>query len=89
MGNTLDAIVQVAAEGSGGDGGRQVAIGGGDHTHVGADRLVATHALKLPLLQHPQQGDLRLRGQLAHLIQEERSSIGQLKASQVDAAAPR
>ena len=42
---------------------------------------VPPDALELALLQHPQQRDLRLRRQLADLVEEERAAVGQLEAA--------
>src|SRR5438132_5854568 len=44
--------------------------------------MTAADALDLSLLEHPQQCDLRLRGQLADFIQEDRAAIGGLEAAE-------
>jgi hypothetical protein len=38
-------------------------------------------AKRIALLQHAQQGDLRLRWNVADLIQKDRSAIGQFEAA--------
>ena len=43
-------------------------------------RLALAHALEGALLQHAQQLDLQLQGQVAHLVEEERAARGQLEA---------
>ena len=60
----------------------QVAIGGGDHPHVRANRLASAHALEFPLLQNAQQRDLSFRGQLADFIQKDGASFGQLEPAE-------
>jgi transcriptional regulator with XRE-family HTH domain len=54
IGKTFSRVVQVAAKHAGGDRCREVAIGGGDHAHVGGDRFRPAHPLELALLQDPQ-----------------------------------
>ena len=60
----------------------QVAVGGRDDADVHGNRLTASHALKFPLLQHPQKSDLRLHGEFADLVQKDRPAIGGFKAAQ-------
>ena len=57
----------------------QVAIGGGNNAHRNLDRLLAAHAMKLAFLQNAEQLRLRSRVQIAHFVQEQRASIGQLE----------
>src|SRR5437867_10020863 len=44
--------------------------------------MTAADALDLSLLENPQQRDLRLRGQLADFIQEDRAAICGLEAAE-------
>src|SRR5262249_23615773 len=64
------------------DGRLQVAICGRDHADIGANGLGSTDALELALLQHAQQSNLRLRRQLANLIQEERAAFRKLETTE-------
>ena len=75
----VEAVVQVLAEGAGGDRALHVLVGGGDEAHVDLDGLGAAQALELPLLQHPQQ--LHLGGQVdvADLVEEQRAALGELE----------
>ena len=41
--------------------------------------LRASDSLEFPLLQDPQQRDLRLGQQFAHFVQEDRAAIGQFE----------
>src|SRR5581483_8247736 len=68
------------AETAFGDLALQVLVSGGDHSHVGADRLVAADALELFLLQHAQQSDLHFRTQLADLIEEDGAAASGFEA---------
>src|SRR6266403_2621259 len=55
-------------------------MGGGNDSHISRDRLIATHAFKLSLLQDTQKSNLGFRRKLPNLIQKDRSSFRQLKA---------
>src|SRR5712675_2470537 len=44
--------------------------------------MTAADALDLPFLQHAQQRDLRLGGQLADFVEEDRPAIGRLEPSE-------
>src|SRR6516162_11949347 len=70
-GKNVQSVKQVAAEGSRVDGFFQVAIGVGDNTHVNGDGLIPAHTLKLALLQHTQQGNLRFGRKISDLVEKE------------------
>src|SRR6185503_3629458 len=78
----VQAIVQVASERAVGDRRLQVTVRGGDDADVGGQRLMPADALELPLLEHTQERDLRLRGKVANFIEEDRPSLGELEASE-------
>ena len=59
----------------------QVAIGGGDQAHIGADGARAAQALELALLQHAQQLGLQLERNLADFVEEHGAAVGQLEAA--------
>ena len=80
-GNTAQAIEEIRAEALLPDRLGEVAIGGGDQPDVGLDRLRGADPLELPLLQDAQQLHLELERQLADLVEEERSAVGQLEAA--------
>src|SRR5262245_27431804 len=86
-GEHAQPIVQVQPELALVRPGLQVAVGGGDQAHVGADRLAATDALERLLLQYPQ--DLRLGRQrhVADLVKKQGAAVGLLEPA--DAAALR
>ena len=73
------AIVQVLAEAAGAHRRLEVLVGGGEHAHVDADRLVAADALELLLLQRAQQLRLRLERHVAALVEEQRAAVGGLE----------
>ncbi len=60
----------------------EVAVGRGHDANVDLDRLAAADALELALLQHAQQLDLHVGGQIAHLVEEQGAAVGHLEAPQ-------
>ena len=71
----VQPVEQVLAELPRGDHRLQVAVRGGDHADVHGDRFVAADPLERPLLEDPQQLHLRLRGDVADLVQEQRPAV--------------
>jgi hypothetical protein len=67
--------------------GIQVAVGGGEQAHVGADRLAAADALERLLLQDPQELRLGRQRHVADLVEEQGAAVGLLEPA--DAAALR
>ena len=61
--------------------GTEVSIGGGDQTRVRRECARTAQAFELALLQDAQQFGLKFERNLANLIQEDGSPIGQLKAA--------
>src|SRR2546430_8081611 len=59
--------------------GFEVAIGGGDESHVGVDDLLAADARELAVLEHVQQLGLQPQRHLADLVEEERALVGRLE----------
>ena len=82
-------IVKILAEVSCLDLFRQISVGGTEDAYVGAENLVAANPPELAVLQHPQQLGLKLLGHLAHLVQEQGASVGQLEQALPVAHAPR
>ena len=80
-GEDVQAEVEIAAEPAGLHFGAQIAVGRGDHPRLHGHRARRAQALELALLQNAQQLGLRLHGQLANLVQEERPFVRHLEAS--------
>ena len=78
----VEPIEQIGAEPPVLDELAQRLVRRGDDAHVDRDRLHAADAHELALLEHAQQLDLRRRRNLADLVEEERSRIGELEASE-------
>jgi len=57
----------------------QIAIARREHPDVRADFLIAADAREATRLEHAEQTHLHLHRHLGHLVQEERSAIGQFK----------
>src|SRR5262249_40399208 len=82
-GKDAETVVQVLAKRLLAHGLEQVAIGRGDAPDVDADWRLAADAVELILLKNAKQFRLRLRRQLADLIEENRAPIGQLEPARV------
>src|SRR5262249_53889133 len=54
---------------------------GGDHPHVHPDRLGPADTVELRCLEHAEQRGLRLRGELAYFVEEQRALVRQLEPS--------
>src|SRR5438309_1607727 len=65
----------------------EIAIRRRDHPHVHPDGPARPHGLELLLLEDAKKLHLRLEGQLADLVEEDRAAIGELEAA--DAALQR
>ena len=64
---------KVLAEGSILDHLLEIPVGGGDHPHIGPDRLCTFYPLELLILENPEQGGLRGDRQLADFIKDLKS----------------
>src|SRR5437899_2393301 len=71
--------------------GRQIAIGGRNHPHIGLQRGIASNSLELAGLEHTEQLGLQVQIEIAYLVQEQTSVAGLLKpaASSSDRAGER
>src|SRR5262245_12458311 len=76
-----EPIEQVGSESAVGRRGSQVSIGCCDHADVHVDRSTSSDTCEFAFLQDTQQHDLGLGGQLADLVEEYRSAVGQLEAT--------
>ena len=74
----VQAVEQVLPEGALGHLLLQVPVGGGDDAHIHLNVPQAAHPLEAPVLQKGQQLGLHGQGQLANLVQEHGSPVGQL-----------
>ena len=81
-----DAVIKILAEMFFAQGGGQILVGGGDEPHIHFDGIIGTQAGDLPVLQDTQQLGLHRQGHVADFIQEERASVGILKAALTVAA---
>src|SRR5580704_634602 len=80
QGKDVQAVEQVAAEGARCDRGLDVAIGGGDHAHIGANQSSSSETLKFMLLQDAQKSHLSLGRKFSDLVEEDRALFSQLEA---------
>src|SRR5262245_45628885 len=76
----VQSVIEVAAEPSGANVFRQIAISGCDDPDVNVNRIAAAEPLEFALLQHAQQHYLQLRRQLSDLVQKERAAVRLLEA---------
>ena len=67
----------------------QVAVGGGDHPHIGANLSRFSDALKFTLLNNPLKRNLSFRGEFSNFVEEDTAVLCQLKASQTTQSCPR
>ena len=77
----VEAVEEVLAEQALAHALLQVLVGGGDHAHVGADRLLAADAVEVAVGEHAQQPGLQLGRHVADLVEEERAAVGLLEAA--------
>ena len=75
----VEAVVEVFTESAFLECGPQVAIGGGDQSHVDLKRPGAAQPFKFTLLKHPKQFHLDGGRHVPDLIEENRTSIGELE----------
>jgi hypothetical protein len=75
-GNDVEAVEEVFAEVAARDLLFQVLVGGGDDAHVNVYRLGSAYGEKALLVQCAQHAGLRLQAHVAHLVQEERATVG-------------
>ena len=72
------AIVEILPEGALSHGPIEIGIGGRDEAEIDGDYLIAPDARERPFLDDPQERRLGLEGQLANLVEEERTRRGEL-----------
>ena len=77
----VESVVEVFTKPLAGNFIEQLAVAGGDHAGVDANRLGVTHPFKLPLLEHPQKFDLQLGRGGVDFVEEDRAGVSGFKAS--------
>src|SRR6267143_4780193 len=80
-GHDIQAEIQILAEGAVLVRGFEVAVRGGDHSHVDFDPLVAAYGTNFLFLQNAQQLRLKLQRQLSNLDEENSPGISRLEES--------
>ena len=79
--NDVQAIEQILAKTPGSHFRFQIAVGRRHDAHVHFLADIAAHTLKFPFLQHPQNLDLQTQIHFPDFVQENGSSVRQLKTS--------
>ena len=79
----VEAIEQILAEGSFGDHGGKVAIGGGDDAHVDFHFLAPAHAADAAGLERAEQPGLRVGRHVADLVEEQGAAAGLLELADI------
>src|SRR5436309_3333977 len=74
-GKDIEAIEEVWAERATRYGALEIAVRGGEDTHIDGNRMTAPQPFDLPFLEHAQQGDLGLGGELPDFVQEDRAAV--------------
>src|SRR5690554_3330141 len=74
-----ESVEEVGTKASGSNLLPEVAVGGGDNTHVHLVLGITANTLHLPALQCPQELGLCGQGKLSHLVQEQGSFVCQLE----------
>src|SRR6185436_13872873 len=74
--NDVQAVEEVFAKASLGDGPLQIRVSSRDHPDIDLQRLTLADRVYLALLEEPQQFRLKLDREVADLVQEERAALG-------------
>ena len=77
----VQPVIQVFAEPAFFHQLAQVGVGGREDPHIHLDDLGRAERHELPLLDHAQQLDLRLRPDVADLVEEDRAAVGDLEVA--------
>ena len=81
MGKTLQAIVEIATEMFLINFLRQIHVRGGDHADIRANCPCASQPFEFSLLKHTQQLGLKLKGNIADLVEENSPTVCQLESA--------
>src|SRR4029077_20696944 len=76
-----ETVKEIPSKRVGADGDLQISIRGGNHADIGSNKLVATHALKLPFLQYTQQGNLCFRREITDFVEKDRAAFRKFEAA--------
>ena len=79
-GKHVQAIIKILAERPRHDLFLEIAVRGRYDPHVDLDRLGASDAFELALLQHAQQLDLDVQGDVSDLVEKQRPAVGQFES---------
>ena len=77
----IEAMKQIFAKQAIAHARFKVLVSGGNHAHIGLDRLVPADPVKLAIRQHPQQARLQLGRHVADLVEKQGAAVGLLEAS--------
>ncbi len=77
----VEPEVQILPERAVGNRAREILVRGREDANIDADRLAATDSLDLARLDRPQKLRLRLGAEVADLVEQQRTTVGQLEAS--------
>lgn len=88
QGKHREAKVEILAKAAFGDLGFEVLVGGRDDANIDGDRPSSSNPFDLPVLERPQQPNLRRRRQLADLVEKKGAAMGPFEASPVKMARP-
>ncbi len=80
----VEAVEEVLAEGAVGDGGMEVAVGGGDEADIDLEGLRAADAHDFAVFEDAEELDLDGGGGVADLVEEEGAALGALEGPAVE-----
>jgi hypothetical protein len=80
-GKHVQPVIKIAAELAIFDHSLQVAVGGRDQSNIHFLGTRTAQALKLPFLERSQQFRLDLDGNVAHLVEKQRTAVSKFEAS--------
>ena len=81
QGEFIQAVVEIFAEFSTGDGLLQVLVGGTDEPDIHFYFLVGTHRTYFPFLDGPQELHLHVITQVSHFVEKQRAAVGFYESS--------
>ncbi len=77
----VQSVEEILPECPGLNGSSQIPVRSRENPHVYSNGLAASHPFKFSFLEYAQKGALGLPWELTDLIEEDRTSIGQLKSA--------
>src|SRR5262249_11452937 len=85
----IQAVVEVFAEFIGGDSLSQIAMRGGDQTHIDFYRFGSSDPLETPFLKDAEQLGLHRQGNLGNFVEQNRAVVGKFEAALALSNGPR